>query len=123
MRTHDESEVTCLRTFSDGCVRRAVPVGTICSNRRTANEATSHDGSIDHWDVNRELVEENGKRRHVCSFQNRWEPGTEKITQTSALLFGMDLGRHNGVGPGGVRKAKTEKPSSIVLIFSTETTP
>ena len=36
------------------------------SNRQNANEAKSHDGSFDHWNVNQELVEE-CKRRHVCS--------------------------------------------------------
>ena len=38
--------------------------------------------------------------------------------QTSAQLFGMDLGPHNGVGPGGVGKAQSENTSSIVLILS-----
>ena len=33
-----------------------------CSNQRSVNESTSHDGSFDHWNVTRELVEE--KRKH-----------------------------------------------------------
>ena len=38
--------------------------------------------------------------------------------QTSARLFGMDPGPHNGVGPGGVGKAQSAKASSIVLRLS-----
>ena len=49
------------------CSRCSEFDGSICcSNRRNANEATSHDDSFDHLVVNQELVEE-WKRRHVCS--------------------------------------------------------
>ena len=53
--------------LSNGCSRCNVPVGTIhCSSQRSANEATSHDGSFDHWNVHRGLVE-GWKRHHAYS--------------------------------------------------------
>ena len=39
-------------------------------------------------------------------------------TQTSAQLFSMDPGHHNGGGPGNISKARSENTSSIVLILS-----
>ena len=61
------------------------------------NEATFRDGSSD---------------------QKRWERGGLRNPQTSAQLFGMDPGPLNGVGPGGVGKAQSEKGSSMVLRLS-----
>ena len=54
----------------------------------------------------------------LFTFQKRWDPGGLRKPQTSAQLFGMDPGPHNGVGPGGVGKAQSENTSSIVLILS-----
>ena len=59
--------------LSNGCFRCNVLVGTICcSNQRSANEATSHDGSFDHLMVNQELVEA-WKKHHVCSLSKTVE--------------------------------------------------
>ena len=57
-----------------------------CSNRRNANEATSHDGSFDHCNVNQEHVEE-WKRRHVCSLSKIVESRVlEKTTDVRPIV-------------------------------------
>ena len=50
--------------------------------------------------------------------QYRSEPGGSRNPQTSAQLFGIDPGPHNGAGPGGVGGAQSAKASSIVLMLS-----
>ena len=54
----------------------------------------------------------------VRTFQYRSEPGGLRNPQTSAQLFGIEPGPHNGVGPGGVGNAQSAKASSIVLMLS-----
>ena len=52
------------------------------------------------------------------TFQYRSESGGLRNPQTSAQLFGIDPGPHNGVGPGGVGNAQSAKASSMVLMLS-----
>ena len=51
----------------------------------------------------------------MATLISRSEPCGLRNPQTSAQLFGIDPGHHNGVGPGGVGKAQSVKASSIVL--------
>ena len=81
LRNQDESEWslnTSLITFWSSISRARWPfleanvppvVRLSYSSRRTANDATSHDGSFDHWNVNQELVEE-WKKAHDCSLSH-----------------------------------------------------
>ena len=52
------------------------------------------------------------------TFQYRSESGGLRNPQTSAQLFGIDPGPHNGVRPGGVGNAQSAEASSIVLMLS-----
>ena len=67
----------------------------------------SHDGSFDRLNAGR-----------MRTFQYRSESGGLRNPQTSAQLFEIDPGPHNGVGPGGVGNAQSAKASSIVLMLS-----
>ena len=51
------------------------------------------------------------------TFQYRSDSGGLRNSQTSAQLFGIDPGHHNGVGTGGVGKAQSAKASSMVLML------
>ena len=51
------------------------------------------------------------------TFQYRTEPGVLRTPQTSAQLFGIDQGPHNGGRPGGVGKAQSVEASIIVLML------
>ena len=51
------------------------------------------------------------------TFQYLSESGGLRNPQTSAQMFGIDPGPHNGAGPGGVGNAQSAKASSIVLLF------
>ena len=75
----------------------------------------SHDGSFDRLDAGREFCV--GWSKHH-TFTYRCESGGLRNPQTSAQLFGIDPGRHNGVGPGGVGNAESAKASSIVFMLS-----
>ena len=61
-----------------------VPLGY--SSQRSANEATSHNGSFDHWNVYREPVEQ-WKRLHVCSLSKNVESRVlEKETEVRPIV-------------------------------------
>ena len=78
----------------------------------------SRGGSFDRLDASREFLR--GMENAPCmrTFQYRSEPGGLRNPQMSAQLFGIDLGPHNGVRPGGVGKAQSAKVWSIVLMLS-----
>ena len=77
----------------------------------------SHDGNFDQLVASQECFV--GWRRHrACAPSNIDRSLVDKeISQTSAQLFGIDPGHHNGAEPGGVGKAQSVKASSIALML------
>ena len=57
------------------------------------------------------------------TFQYRSEPSGLRNPQTSAQLFGIEPGHHNGVGPSGAGNAQSAEASSIVLMLSPVAAP
>ena len=93
------------------------------SSQRSANEATSHNGSFDHWNVNREPVEE-WKRLHVCSLSKNVESRVlEKATDVSPIVRdGSGSPQWSGArqsGQGTVRKCFVDSAD----IVAAATTP
>ena len=72
------------------------------------------------WSVGRRPIVLLGMEKAPCmrTFQYRSESGGLRNPQTSAQLFGIDPGPHNGVGPSGVGNAQSAKAPSIVLMLS-----
>ena len=65
-----------------------------------------------------ECFPRDGESTMLTNFPETLRAGAFEKPQTSARLFGMDPGPHNGVGPGGVGRALSVKASSIVLMLS-----
>ena len=79
----------------------------------------SHDGNFDRFDVGQEFCG-GWKMRRTCTLSNTDQnPVASRNPQTSAQLFGIELGPHTGAGPGGVGKVLVcIHASSIVLRLS-----
>ena len=70
----------------------------------------SHDGNFDPLDAGQEFCVGWKKNAVLVHFP--------KSIRTRWFESAMDPGPHNGVGPGGVGKAQSEKASSTVLRLS-----
>ena len=77
----------------------------------------SRGGSFDQSGAGLELCVGWRKRRKVVLSNTDLIQEVLRNPQTSAQLFGIDPGPHNGAGPGGVGKAQSAKASSMVLML------